>query len=79
MDRISDTVYFSTKQFNTPKISSIDATFNAAQGLIYALHNPAPEIPLVKIGNVHKEALGNLSGIFKKANPLRRLVHQTRK
>ena len=42
-DSISDTVVFSPKQFNMRNMSSIDATFNAAHDLIYALYNPALE------------------------------------
>ena len=68
-ERISDTVGFYPKQFNMPKISSIDATFYAAQDLIYALHNPAPESPLFKLVNGNKEALRTPAEIFRKANP----------
>ena len=50
-------------------MSSIDATFHAAQHLIYALQNPAPEIPLAKLGNGHKEALRTLAEIFRKSIP----------
>ena len=53
-ERISDTVEFPPKNFNMPHMSSMDATFHAAQDLIYTLHNPEPERPLVKIGNGHK-------------------------
>ena len=52
-----------------PYISSMDATYHDAQDLINALQNPAPEIPLVKLRNVHKEALKTLSEIIRKANP----------
>ena len=48
---------FFPKTFNMPQMSSMDATYHAAQYLLYALHNPAPAIPLVKLGNGHKEAL----------------------
>ena len=56
-ERISDTVEFSPKQFNSPEISSIYATLHAAQDLLYALHHPEPEISLFKLGNGHKESL----------------------
>ena len=56
-ERISDTVEFFPKQFNMPNMSSIDATFHAAQDLIYALQNPTLAIPLVEPGNGHKDAL----------------------
>ena len=46
--RISDTVEFPTHKFNMPQISSMNATYHAAQYLIYALQNPAPASPLVK-------------------------------
>ena len=68
-NRISDTVEFYPKQFNVPQMAFTDATYHATQGLIYSLHNPAPEIPLFKPGNVQKEALRTLAEIFKKANP----------
>ena len=83
MERISDTVQFFPKQFNMPQMSSTDATFHASHDLIYALHNPAQAIPLVTLGNAHKEALITLSEIFTKSKnpelPLRvpfRLVFQ---
>ena len=69
VERISDTVDFSPKQFNTPKMSFIDATFNTTQDLIYALHNPEPKIPLVKLVNSLKELLIYLVEIFIKATP----------
>ena len=47
----------------------MDVTYHAAQDLIYALHNTAPAIPLVKLGCGHKEALKTLAKIFRKANP----------
>ena len=47
----------------------MDATYHAAHDLIYALHNPAPESPLVKLGNGHKEALETLAEILRKSNP----------
>ena len=52
-----------------PQMSSVDTTYHAAQYIIYALHNPAPASPLVKLGNGHKEALKTLADIFRKANP----------
>ena len=52
-----------------PQMSSMDATYHSEKYIIYAIHNPVPEIPLVKLGNVHKEALNTLSNIFRKANP----------
>ena len=52
-----------------PQMSSIDATYHAAQYLIYALRNPAPARPLVKLGHGHKESLKTLADIFRKANP----------
>ena len=70
VERISDKVDFSPKQFNIPKMSSKDATFHAAQDLIYVLHNPEPASPLVKLGYGHKEALRNLVEIFRKYSPL---------
>ena len=51
------------------QMSSMDATYHASQDLIYALPNPEPAIPLVKLGHGHKESLNNLAGIFRKANP----------
>ena len=68
-ERISDTVYFSPKQFNVPHMSSTDATFHTSQDLICAIHNPSPSSPLVKLVNGNKEALRNLAEIFRKANP----------
>ena len=47
-------VEFSLKQFNMPNMSTIDATFHAAQDLIYALKNPEPSILLVKLLNGQK-------------------------
>ena len=52
-----------------PQMSSTDATYHAAQYLIYALHNPAPASHLVKLGHGNKEALKDLADIFRKANP----------
>ena len=54
-ERISDTVEFPTHKFNMSQMSSMDATYHAAQYLIYALHNTSPSIPLVKLGNKKKE------------------------
>ena len=47
---------------------SMDTTYHAVQDLIYALQNPAPAIPLVKLGDGHKEALNTLSDILRKAH-----------
>ena len=47
----------------------MDATYHAVQNIIYALHNPSTEIPLVKLLNEHQEALKTLAEIFRKANP----------
>ena len=52
-----------------PQMSSMDATYHAAQDIIYALHNPSPASRLVKLGNGHKEALKTISDIFRKSNP----------
>ena len=52
-----------------PHISSINTSFHATQDLIYSLHNPLPEIPIVKLVNGKNEALGTLSEIFIKSNP----------
>ena len=51
------------------QISSMDATYHAAQDLIYALQNLAPAILLVKLGHGNQEALKTLADIFRKANP----------
>ena len=64
MEIISDTVDFFPKQFNMPENSSTDATIHAAQDLIYALHNSAPPIPLVKLVNAHKYELKSLAKIY---------------
>ena len=50
-------------------MSSMDSNYHSAQDIIYALHNPEPARPLVKLGNGHKEALKNLAEIFRKVNP----------
>ena len=47
----------------------MDATYHAVQDIIYAIYNPAPASPLVKLGNGHKEALKTLAEIFRKSNP----------
>ena len=52
-----------------PHISSMDASYHAAQDLIYELHNQAHAGPIVIIGNVHKETFNTLADIFRKANP----------
>ena len=52
-----------------PQMSSMDETYHTAQDIIYALHNPVPAIPLVKLGHGYKEALKNLVNIFRKSNP----------
>ena len=52
-----------------PQLSSTDATFHAAQYLIYSLQNPAPLISLVEIRNGNKEALVTLAEIFRTATP----------
>ena len=68
-ERISDKVDFFPKQCNMPKMSSTDTTFHATQDLIYSLHNKAPENPLAKLGNGHKESLRTLAEIFSKSRP----------
>ena len=50
---ISDTVEFPPKTFHIPQMYSMGATYHAAQDLIYALQNPAPASPLVKLGHGH--------------------------
>ena len=52
-----------------PQMSSIDATYHAAQNLIYRIYNTAPASTLVKLGNGHREALETLAEIFRKSNP----------
>ena len=47
----------------------MDETYHDAQYIIYSLHNPAPEITLVKLRHVHKEVLNTPAEIFIKANP----------
>ena len=51
------------------QMSSVDATYHAAQDLIYELQNPEPASPLLKLGNGQKESLKTLANIFRKANP----------
>ena len=51
-----------------PQMSSINATCHAAQDLIYALPNPAPASPLIKLGHRQKESLKTLADIFRKSN-----------
>ena len=48
---------------------SMDNTYHAAQDLKYALQNPEPTIPSVKLGHGHKEELKTLANIFRKINP----------
>ena len=52
-----------------PKMSFKDANFHASQDLIYAIHNPEPSVPLLKLGYWHKEVLRTLADIFRKAIP----------
>ena len=52
-----------------PQMSSTDAKFHSAKELIYALQNPAPSSPIIKLGNLHKEALRTLAEIFIKTTP----------
>ena len=52
------------------KMSSKDANVHSAKDLIYALQNPSPEIPLVKLVNGHKYSFMTLSEIFRKASAL---------
>ena len=47
----------------------MDATYHTAQYLIYVIHNPVPEIPIVKLGDGYKESLKTLAEIFRKSNP----------
>ena len=47
----------------------MDATYRAAQDLIYALQNPELASPLVKLGHEHKESLKTLADIYRKSNP----------
>ena len=52
-----------------PQISSTDEKIQSVKDLIYALHNPEPKIPLVKLVNSLKELLIYLVEIFIKATP----------
>ena len=52
-----------------PQMSSKDETYHAAIYIIYALQNPEPASPLIKLGYVIKEALNTLADVFRKANP----------
>ena len=47
-------------------MSSKDATFHAANDLIYVQQNPEPASPIVKLGDGHKEELRTLEDIFRK-------------
>ena len=69
VERISDTVEFFPKQFNMTEMSSLDATFHAAQDLIYALQNPARANPLATLVNGHKKELRTPVKIFRKSTP----------
>ena len=60
----SDTVEFSPKTFNMPKVFYTDTKIHAAQDLIHALHHTATDIPLVTLGNAHKETLISITDIF---------------
>ena len=68
LKRVSDTVEFFQKE-NMPKMYPTDATICAERDLIDTIQNPAPEIPLVKIGYTHKKALIFQAKIFIKAPP----------
>ena len=48
-------------------MSSMDATFHAAQYLIYELQNPPPASPLTKLGNGNREKLRTVAEIFRKS------------
>ena len=50
-------------------MSSTDAKIYAAQDLTFALQNPEPEIPLVKLVNSQKKSLISLAEIFRKSAP----------
>ena len=49
-----------------PKMPSTDAAIHAAHDLIHAIQNPAPDIPLVTLGNANKNAFRSLAYIFEK-------------
>ena len=65
-ERISDTVEFPPKIFHMLQMSSMDATYHAAQSLIYSLQNTLPASSVLKIGHGHKEALKTLGDLFRK-------------
>ena len=52
-----------------PQMSSTYATIHATHDLIYALQNPEPSSPLVKLVNIPKGKLITLEKIFRKATP----------
>ena len=52
-----------------PQMSSADAKIHDSQNLIHAQNNPVPEIPLVKLGNSHKEVFISLAEISRKTTP----------
>ena len=60
---------FYPQKSNIPKMVFTDEAIHSAQYLLHALHNPAPEIPLVTLRNSHTSDLRGLAGIFEKANP----------
>ena len=62
---ISYTVEFFPRKFSIPKMPSIDDDICAAQNVIHVLKNTAPDIPLVALGNPHKEALISPEKILK--------------
>ena len=68
-ERISETVEFPPKTVHMPQMSSMDATYNATQDIIYAIHDPEYASTLVKLGHGHKESLKTLADIFRKSNP----------
>ena len=45
------------KTFHMPHMSSMDATYHDAQDIIYALQNPSPAKPLLKLGHGHKKII----------------------
>ena len=47
----------------------MDATFHAAQDLIYTLQNPEPTRPLSKLGNGNKGELKKIAKISRKSTP----------
>ena len=42
-------------------MSSMNATYHVAQDLFYALQNPEPAIPLIKLENGYKESFRTLA------------------